>query len=264
MLLTKSTTAGLAAGLLIAGPAMAATSGAQLRASETPAQIEAFAAMTPKVALSDAVASAESLSPGQLLQIDFAGPRGSMAYDAVLLSGGKLVAETVDPLTGIASPPKAISPVSGTAIQAEQSVADTLGSPATTATHAIDRALQGNRGAAIDAWMTTRNGKPAYAVGVVEADQLHTAYVDLGSGKFAWAPSAASTSAMAMNSATAETSDQPGDREVRALNLLEAQGYHDFASVRSSGPNFDIRASKGGKQMMLQINPDTGKIVNRV
>ena len=264
MLFTKSTAVGLAAGLLIAGPALAATSQAQSRASETSAQIAAFDAMKPKVSLSDAVVSAESESPGKLLQIDFAGPQGRMAYDAVLLSGGKLIAETVDPLTGIASWPKSISIAPGAAIQAERSVAETLGRPGTTPTQAIDKAVQGGGGTAIDAWLTTREGKPAYAVGIVEANRLHTAYVDAMSGKIAWAQSERPTGALAMSLPMLGAGSQPGDREVRALNLLEAQGYRDFSSVRRSGADFDIRASKAGRQMMLQINPDTGRVVNRV
>ena len=65
-------------------------------------------------------------------------------------------------------------------------------------------------------------------------------------------------SAFAQNASTAHRSTQ-GDREVTALNLLEAKGYRDFKMVRENGKNFVVDAMRGGKNVTVTINPDTGQ-----
>ena len=158
----------------------------------------------------------------------------------------------------VAGPPKYISPGSGPALHNEQLAAEALKTPASTPRQAIDAAEQHGAGRAIDAWLTERNGKPAYVVGVVEAQQLRRVVVDPTTGKIAW-----QSRGWAMNSAMAANASTPGDREVRALNLLEAKGYRDFSIVHRNGQNFDVNAMLDGKKVMLTVDPATGQIVTR-
>jgi hypothetical protein len=66
-------------------------------------------------------------------------------------------------------------------------------------------------------------------------------------------------SAFAQNAPTTPRSTQEA-REVTALNLLEAKGYRNFKTVRESGENFVVDATRDGKNVTVTINPDTGQI----
>ena len=55
------------------------------------------------------------------------------------------------------------------------------------------------------------------------------------------------------NSPTAE-------RMTHALNLLEAKGYGDFHEFKSDGKNFDVTVTRAGKQVGVEVNPDTDQI----
>jgi hypothetical protein len=58
-------------------------------------------------------------------------------------------------------------------------------------------------------------------------------------------------------------SSSQGDREVRALNLLEAKGYRHFMTVREHGRQFIVDATRAGKKVTVTINPDNGQITDR-
>ena len=70
---------------------------------------------------------------------------------------------------------------------------------------------------------------------------------------------ALATPALAQNAPTTPRSTQE-NREVAALNLLEAKGYRNFKTVRESGDNFVVDATRDGKDVTVTINPDTGQI----
>jgi uncharacterized membrane protein YkoI len=133
-----------------------------------------------------------------------------------------------------------------------------LKNPASTPRQAIDAAEQHGAGKAIDAWMTERNGKSAYVVGVVEAKQLHRFVVDPTTGNIAW-----QSRGWAMNSAMAANASTPGDWEIRALNLLGAKGYRDFSIVHRDGQCFNVNSVLDGTKVMLTVDPATGEIVTR-
>jgi hypothetical protein len=70
-------------------------------------------------------------------------------------------------------------------------------------------------------------------------------------------------SAFAANAPAVHRSTQ-GDREVTALNLLEAKGYRDFKTVREHGKVFVVDAMRDGKNVTVTVNPDTGRIHMRI
>jgi hypothetical protein len=49
-------------------------------------------------------------------------------------------------------------------------------------------------------------------------------------------------------------------RITHALNLLEAQGYGDFRNFRQDGKNFDATVTRNGKQMSVQVDPDSNQV----
>jgi hypothetical protein len=49
-----------------------------------------------------------------------------------------------------------------------------------------------------------------------------------------------------------------GDREVNALNALEAAGYRQFNNLHASGRNFVATAQKAGKSYDVTVNPSGG------
>jgi len=73
------------------------------------------------------------------------------------------------------------------------------------------------------------------------------------------------TAAAAPASATTGTAHagSTGSRASTALNLLEAQGYGDFANFRQAGRMYDATITRDGKTMHLSVNPDTGQIRKR-
>jgi hypothetical protein len=50
------------------------------------------------------------------------------------------------------------------------------------------------------------------------------------------------------------------DREVHALNWLEAAGYRNFGTVTPVGPNFQVVAMMNGTPVTVIVNPETGQI----
>lgn len=53
-----------------------------------------------------------------------------------------------------------------------------------------------------------------------------------------------------------------GDREVNALNALEAAGYRTFMHMHPSGTSIAVQAMKGGKEYSLNVAP-SGKITRQ-
>ncbi len=51
------------------------------------------------------------------------------------------------------------------------------------------------------------------------------------------------------------------NREVAALNWLEAKGYRDFGAVKPVGRDFQITALKNGKLTTVMVDPQTGEII---
>jgi hypothetical protein len=50
------------------------------------------------------------------------------------------------------------------------------------------------------------------------------------------------------------------DREVHALNWLEAAGFRNFGTVTAVGPNFQVVAMRNGMPVTVIVNPETGQI----
>ncbi|MDE2164595.1 MAG: hypothetical protein KGJ53_15640 [Alphaproteobacteria bacterium] len=53
-----------------------------------------------------------------------------------------------------------------------------------------------------------------------------------------------------------------GDREVKALNVLEAAGYRTFMHMHPAGHDIAVQAMKGGKEYSLNVAP-SGTITRR-
>ncbi len=66
--------------------------------------------------------------------------------------------------------------------------------------------------------------------------------------------------AMAQDS-TGSSWQQQADRATHALNLLESQGYTRFSDFQANGQNFTADVTRGGKTMVVMINPDTNQIL---
>jgi uncharacterized membrane protein YkoI len=253
---SKIIAAGAAASLVLSASAFALSTN-----PEGQAQVEAFVTRNPpKVSLLDAVKSVEAMAPGKILDIRFVERHGQPQYDATVLSNGKPVAATIDATTGIASAPSALSGNRAGAVESEQQLAEKLNKPGWSLERAIRAAESYDRGKPIDAWVMERNGDAAYAIGMVRAMQLQTVIVDPATGEVAWqmpgTPMSAAGTALARQAT-------PGDREVTALNLLEAKGYRNFTAVRQDGTNFDVDANRRGQKVTIAINPDTGIMSTR-
>jgi hypothetical protein len=68
--------------------------------------------------------------------------------------------------------------------------------------------------------------------------------------------------ALAMHNATATRAQShltQGDKEVRALNLLEAAGYRNMSELQRTGSEFSATASKRGSLYNVQVAAN-GKI----
>lgn len=79
-----------------------------------------------------------------------------------------------------------------------------------------------------------------------------------GSASPANAPAANSGSTAAPSATISGTRDTP--RMTHALNLLEAKGYGDFHDFKSDGKNFDAAVTRNGKQMTVQVDPDSDQV----
>jgi len=55
-----------------------------------------------------------------------------------------------------------------------------------------------------------------------------------------------------------------GDREVRALNALEAAGYRQFANLRAQGKTFVATASKSGRSYNVTVSSAGSIQANRI
>ena len=248
--------AGIALSMLLATSAVAFANG-----QEALAPINPFTALTPNIGLADAVASAESGINAKVLEIHFTKTGGQLAYpgyEAILLSGDKLAKVNVDAITGIASMPRDLSASSATGLRGELMTADALKNPPCSLRQAIDTAQQHVAGRAIDAWLTKRDGKPAYAIGIVEAKQVRTVVVDPMTGKIIGELRTKGASALG-----AQVPATLGDREGTALDPLEAKGYRDFSFGQRTGMNLAVTAMPGSKQVTLAVDPETGRIAMR-
>ena len=54
------------------------------------------------------------------------------------------------------------------------------------------------------------------------------------------------------------------ERDTRALNLLEANGYAQIVQFHPDGKNFDATVMQGGKDVRVTVDPDSGRIQHRV
>ncbi|MDE2182814.1 MAG: hypothetical protein KGJ78_07315 [Alphaproteobacteria bacterium] len=54
-----------------------------------------------------------------------------------------------------------------------------------------------------------------------------------------------------------------GDREVKALNVLEAAGYQNFQDLHPQGQDIVVHASKNGQSKDVMVTPD-GQIQNGI
>jgi hypothetical protein len=74
---------------------------------------------------------------------------------------------------------------------------------------------------------------------------------------------AALLSSAAVATAQATSAAEPGDgqRDTKALNLLEANGYTAFSNFRAMGKNFLADVKQGnGVQRTVTVDPDTGTV----
>ena len=88
----------------------------------------------------------------------------------------------------------------------------------------------------------------------VDADKSHKAMASKKMAHKAWHKTKASKAAWHPKKAST------GEREVQALNLLEAAGYRSITGVHPKGMNIMATAVKAGKTQSLKITPD-GKIL---
>ncbi|MGH7075874.1 MAG: hypothetical protein ACREFD_16985 [Stellaceae bacterium] len=51
-----------------------------------------------------------------------------------------------------------------------------------------------------------------------------------------------------------------GDRATRALDLLEARGYHDFKNFRRHGRDYAATVTHHGRRERVIVNPDSGSV----
>lgn len=51
-----------------------------------------------------------------------------------------------------------------------------------------------------------------------------------------------------------------GDRETKALNLLEANGYATIQAIRPVGRHFEATVMKDGKALTVTVDPATGAV----
>jgi len=58
--------------------------------------------------------------------------------------------------------------------------------------------------------------------------------------------------------------DTSGDRDTKALNLLEANGYAQIEQFRADGKHFDATVKQAGKDVQVTVDPDTGQIQRQV
>jgi hypothetical protein len=55
-----------------------------------------------------------------------------------------------------------------------------------------------------------------------------------------------------------------GDRETKALNLLEANGYAQIVQFHPDGRNFDATVKQAGKDVQVTVDPDSGQVQHHV
>ena len=79
------------------------------------------------------------------------------------------------------------------------------------------------------------------------------------------APATTSPAAMAMkpHRVARHARDLSGDRDTKALNLLEAKGYTGIQQFHPVGKDFEAVVSQGGKPTTVRVDPDAGTILNR-
>jgi hypothetical protein len=54
--------------------------------------------------------------------------------------------------------------------------------------------------------------------------------------------------------------DGQSQRATEALNLLEANGYTQFSDFRPAGSDFQATVTRNGRQEMVTIDPDSGRV----
>jgi len=54
--------------------------------------------------------------------------------------------------------------------------------------------------------------------------------------------------------------DTEGDRETRALNILEANGYVDITSFRPEAKDYVATVKQHGKEIQVRVDPDSHRV----
>src|SRR5882757_6603394 len=63
--------------------------------------------------------------------------------------------------------------------------------------------------------------------------------------------------------ATYQRINQTENRETKALNLLEAQGYASFSNFKSDGNEYSATVAKNGHTMTVMVDPVNGRITTQ-